>query len=167
MRLERLANATAAAVCIGALLYGILWLQQGLGLEPCPLCVLDRVAFAVAAAIFLLAALHGPGKLGRRVYAAAALCPLLFGIGVATRHVWLQHLPAGQVPACGPSLDYILENFPLSRGLDLILRGSGECATVHWRFAGLSIPEWTLILFVGLGILALWLLFRRGERRLF
>jgi len=167
MRLERVANAAAAAVCIGALLYAILWLQQGLGLEPCPLCILDRVAFAVAAVVFLLAALQGPGAFGRRVYAAVALCPLVFGIGVASRHVWLQHLPKGQVPACGPSLDYILQNFPLSRGLDLILRGSGECATVHWRFVGLSIPEWTLILFLGLSALSLWLLLRRASPRPF
>lgn len=163
MTLWRPAFGAAAAVCFGAIAYAILWLQQGLGLEPCPLCVLDRVAFAVAGLAFLLAALHGPGRTGRRVYALLALPPLAFGIAVAGRHVWLQHLPADQVPACGPSLEYILDNFPLRQALDLVLRGSGSCAEIQWRFLGLSIPEWTLGLFIGLTLLAVAVLIRPGR----
>lgn len=159
----RLAFAGGAAVCFGAIAYAILWLQHGLGLEPCPLCVLDRVAFALAGLVFLLAALHGPGRMGRRVYAAVAVPPLAFGLGVAGRHVWLQHLPAERVPACGPSLDYILENFPLQRALDLVLRGSGSCAEIQWRFLGLSIPEWTLALFAVLTVSSIVLLIRPGR----
>jgi len=160
MRADRLGNAAAAAVCFGVLVYAIGWLQQGLGLDPCPLCVVDRLAFATAGVVFLLAALHGPGVTGGRVYAGISLLPLALGISSASRHVWLQHLPENQVPACGPGLEYILENFPLRRALDLVLRGSGSCAEVHWRFLGLSIPEWTLTLFILLGIFALWLVFR-------
>lgn len=163
-RAERIANFAAAAVCIAALVYAIAWLQGYRGLEPCPLCVLDRVAFAVAAAIFLLAALHGPGVPGRRLYALAALVPLSFGVAVAGRHVWLQHLPEDQVPACGPSFEYMIEAFPLGQALDMILRGSGSCATIQWRFLGLSIPEWTLGLFVALALLGLWLLLRPAPR---
>lgn len=158
---ERAANFAGAAACIAALVYAIVWLQVYRGLEPCPLCVLDRVAFAIAAAVFLLAALHGPGALGRRLYALAALVPLAFGVAIAGRHVWLQHLPADQVPACGPSFEYLVESFPLSQALGMILRGSGSCAEVQWRFLALSIPEWTLVLFVALALLALWLLLRR------
>lgn len=160
---ERVANAAGAAACIGALLYAIVWLQGYAGLEPCPLCILDRVFFAVAAVIFLLAALHGPGVRGRRLYALGALVPLLFGLGTAGRHVWLQHLPADQVPSCGPGLAYMLENFPLQRAIDLVLRGSGTCANVQWQFLGGSIAEWTLILFGGLTLLALWLVVRRAR----
>ncbi|MDZ7786640.1 MAG: disulfide bond formation protein B [Halofilum sp. (in: g-proteobacteria)] len=163
MQPARAGFGLAAAACFGAIAWAILWLQQGLGLEPCPLCVLDRVAFALAGVVLLLAALHGPARTGRRVYAALALLPLAFGLAVAGRHVWLQHLPEEQVPACGPSLDYILENFPLQRALDLVLRGSGSCAQVQWRFLGLSIPEWTLALFALLALFAVAVIVRPGR----
>ncbi len=160
MRRDRLVAVIAAAVCFGSVVYAVLWLQGWLGLEPCPLCVLARVAFLAAGAVFVVAALHGAGVLGQRVYAVLAGLPLLAGIGISGRHVWLQHLPADRVPACGPDLGYILGNFPLSQALDLVLRGSGSCAELQWSFLGLSIPEWTLALFVGLTALALWLLIR-------
>jgi disulfide bond formation protein DsbB len=78
------------------------------------------------------------------------LVVLSAGIGavIAGRHVWLQQLPADQVPTCGPGLNFILENFPLSQAIDMVLRGSGECADVMWTFLGLSIPAWTLVAFV-------------------
>lgn len=161
---ERWTNAAGAAVCMGALVYAIVWLQMLRGLEPCPLCILDRVAFAIAAVVFMLAALHGPGSRGRRLYAVGALVPLIFGLGTAGRHVWLQHLPADQVPACGPSLGYMLNNFPLQRAIDLVLRGSGSCADIQWQFLGGSIAEWTLILFAGLALLAGWLLVKPAPR---
>lgn len=161
---ERWANAAGAVVCMGALVYAIVWLQMLRGLEPCPLCILDRVAFAIAAVVFMLAALHGPGSRGRRLYAVGALVPLIFGLGTAGRHVWLQHLPADQVPACGPSLGYMLDNFPLQRAIDLVLRGSGSCADIQWQFLGGSIAEWTLILFAGLALLAGWLLVKPAPR---
>ena len=164
---DRLLNAAGAAICFGALGYGILWLQYRLGLEPCPLCVLDRVAFATAGVLFLLAALHGPRGIGRRIYAALTLVPLAFGLAVGGRHLWLQGLPADQVPACGPSLDYMLANFPLQQVIDLVLRGSGSCADIQWQFLGLSIPAWTLGLFGLLTGIALVGLLRPIERRLF
>lgn len=160
MRRDRLLAAVAAAICFGAVIYAVFWLEGRLGLEPCPLCMLDRAAFALAGTVFVLAALHGPGAAGQRIYAILALVPLAAGIGIAGRHVWLQHLPADQVPACGPDLEYILESFPFTQALDLILRGSGSCAEIQWRFVGLSIAEWTLVLFVGLALLAAWLLLR-------
>lgn len=164
---DRTLNAAGAAVCFGALAYGIFWLQMRLELEPCPLCILDRVAFSTAGVLFLLAALHGPRGNGRRIYAALTLVPLAFGLAVGGRHLWLQSLPADQVPACGPSLEYMLENFPLQRAVDLVLRGSGSCADIQWQFLGLSIPAWTLFLFVVLTLIALVQLFRPVERRLF
>lgn len=160
MRRDRFLAAMAAAVCFGAVIYAVLWLEGRLGLEPCPLCVLDRVVFVIAGTVFMLAALHGAGMVGQRVYAVLVLLPLAGGIGIAGRHVWLQHLPADRVPACGPDLGYILESFPFGQALELILRGSGSCAEIQWRFLGLSIPEWTLILFTGLALLALVLLLR-------
>ena len=160
MRHDRIAAAVAAAVCFGAVLYATRGLQGQLGLEPCPLCVLARVAFLSAGVIFVAAAVHGASAVGQRVYAGLVLLPLAAGVGISGRHVWLQHLPADQVPACGPDLGYIVANFPLGKALELVLRGSGSCAEVLWRFLGLSIPEWTLLLFLGLAMLVLWLLAR-------
>ena len=167
MKSDRILGGLGAGICIGALLYGVLWLQMQLQLEPCPLCILDRVAFAAAGVVFLLAALHAPRGQGRRVYAGLVLIPLAFGLAVAGRHLWLQSLPAGQVPACGPSLDYMLENFPLQRVVDLVLRGSGSCAEIQWQFLGLSIAAWTFVLFVLLTMIGLILLLKPVERRLF
>lgn len=160
MRRDRLAAAAGAVVCFGSVAYAIAWLQGQLLLDPCPLCVLARVAFIAAGVVFLVAAIHGAGPVGQRVYAVGALLPLLAGIGISGRHVWLQHLPADQVPACGPDLGYIVETFPLGRALEIILRGSGSCADIQWNFLGLTIPEWTLGLFLVLTGLALWLLVR-------
>lgn len=165
MAVDRWFNALGAFICFGALGYAIVWLQLQMGLEPCPLCVLDRVAFALAGLLFLLAALHGSRGNGRRVYAALTLLPLAFGVATAGRHVWLQSLPSGEVPACGPSLDYMLAHFPLQRVIDLVLRGSGSCADIQWQFIGLSLAAWTLVLFVALVLIAVGLLLAPVERR--
>ncbi|MGE0370554.1 MAG: disulfide bond formation protein B [Gammaproteobacteria bacterium] len=145
------------AACTG-LMAAALVLQYVVGLEPCPLCILQRVAVMLLGAVFLLAALHNPGAVGRRIYAAVALVISVAGAAVAGRHVWLQHLPPEEVPPCGPAMDYILDTFPLSRALGIILRGSGDCAALDWTWLGLSIPGWTLVAFVGFGALALLLL---------
>ncbi|PSQ90899.1 MAG: hypothetical protein BRD57_05760, partial [Proteobacteria bacterium SW_6_67_9] len=89
----RLGNAVAALVCFAAVGYAVAWLQLVQGLAPCPLCIVDRAAFAGAGLVFLLAAFHGPARWGRRLYAGAALVPLALGLASAGRHVWLQHLP--------------------------------------------------------------------------
>src|SRR5690606_13753857 len=134
---------TACLFLIGAALY----LQHVDGLEPCPLCILQRLAIIALGVVFLLGAVHNPRRFGRRVYAVFVALFAAAGGAVAARHVWLENLPEDQVPACGPGLDYIMGNFPLSRALELVLRGSGECAEVAWRMFGLSIPGWTLIAF--------------------
>lgn len=167
VRADRGFSLTGLLICAGALLYAVLWLQGQRGLEPCPLCVLDRVAFAAAGLMFLLRVLHAPRGRGQRVYAGLALVPIAFGLAVGGRHLWLQSLPPGQVPACGPTLGYMVDNFPLQRIVDLVLRGSGSCADIQWQFLGLSIPAWTFILFVLLALLALVLLFKPRPRRLF
>lgn len=127
-----------------------LYLQHGLHLEPCPLCVFQRVAMIATGVFALVAALHNPATLGRRLYAGLTLLATLGGIAVAGRHVWLQHLPADQVPACGPGFDYMMEVFPLQEVVSLVFRGSGECANIDWTFLGFSLPELTLAVFLGL-----------------
>lgn len=127
------------------------YLQFAEGLEPCPLCIFQRVALAVLGIVFLLAALQNPRGAGRYVYAALLAVTAAVGTAIAGRHVWLQSLPPDQVPSCGPGLNYLLDTFPLFEAVALVLRGSGECAEVDLVF-GLSIPLWTLFVFVGLGL---------------
>lgn len=140
----RLFNCLAGVGCLALIAYALV-LQWVDGLEPCPLCIFQRVAFAVMAVFFLLGALL-PGKWAALGISLAALS----GIGLAWRHLWLQSLPPDQVPACGPGLDYMLNTFPLSEVLAMVLSGSGECAEIE-RVLGFSIPLWTLIAFVVMG----------------
>lgn len=139
-----------------------LWLQYSAHLEPCPLCIFQRAAMMATSAVALLAFLHGPGRIGRRVYAALTLLATAAGVAVAGRHVWLQHLPPEDVPACGPGLDYWMDTFPFHEVLMKVFKGSGECAVVDWTFLGLALPAWTLLAFLVLGATATWQLLRRS-----
>ncbi|MDX1512496.1 MAG: disulfide bond formation protein B [Gammaproteobacteria bacterium] len=159
---QRWLFAGGVVLCAG-LLATALYFQHVMGLEPCPLCIFQRVFVIVLGILMLIAALHDPGRLWRRVYAAAILIVALLGVAVAGRHVWLQNLPPDQVPECGPGLEYMLDSFPLMQALEMVFKGSGECAEVQWTFLGLSIPAWTLIVFVGIAGVAVFLLVsRRG-----
>jgi len=125
------------------------------GLEPCPLCISQRIAILLTGIVFLLAAIHNPGQSGVRIYAVLGAVTALLGGAISTRHVWLQHLPKDQVPECGPGLEYMFENFPLSATLKLMLSGTGDCAEVTWSFLSLSMPAWTLVAFLMLAALSL------------
>lgn len=122
-----------------------LFAQHILLLEPCPLCVFERMATIATGVFFLAAAIQNPAGWGRTVYGVMIALSAGIGIGVASRHVWLQHLPPAEVPACGPGFGYIIDSFPLSDALSMIFTGSGECASIDWSFLGLSMPAWVLI----------------------
>lgn len=139
-----------------------LYLQHYAHLEPCPLCVFQRVSLMSMGIVALIAFIHNPAALGRRIYAGLSLVGALAGVGVAGRHVWLQHLPADEVPSCGPGLDYWMDTFPFQEVVQKVLRGSGECAKVDWMMFGLSLPEWTLMMFVGLTSVVVWQLVRKA-----
>ncbi|MBI4191546.1 MAG: disulfide bond formation protein B [Betaproteobacteria bacterium] len=139
--------------CVGLFAFAV-YLQYYEYQNPCPLCILQRVAFIAMMAVFLVAAIHGPRFIGACVYSGLLVAIATAGGAVATRHVWLQHLPKDRVPECGPGLEYMLEKFPLTQALEKIFRGSGECAEVGWTFLGLSIAEWSLVWFVLLAVLA-------------
>ena len=144
MPARRTLNLVGFAACSALMAYA-LYAQYGLGLEPCPLCVFQRLAVIALGCVFLIAALHNPGRTGAVVYAGLLLIAGGAGVAVAGRHVWLQNLPPDQVPACGPGLDFMLEAFPLQEALQMVFTGSGECADVDWSFLGLSMPAWVLI----------------------
>lgn len=130
-------------------------------LEPCPLCILQRIMTVCVAVVLLLAVLHNPKGVGIRIYGAFAGLVALLGASISARHVWLQNLPADQVPSCGPGLNFILDNFPLNDAINMVLRGSGECAEVLWTFMGGSIPGWTLLAFIFLALLSISQAFRK------
>lgn len=147
------------ACCLGVLGVG-LYLQHGLHLEPCPLCILQRMAFIAIGLTALVAFLINPGIVGRMFFGFMMALFSAAGAGVAGRNLWLQSLPPDQVPACGPGLEYMLDTFPLAKALPMVLQGSGECAKVEWTMLGLSIPAWALgwflvFLMAGLGAMFL------------
>ena len=138
------------------------FLEAHLGLAPCPLCVTQRLFVWLWAAFAFIGFLHNPQGWGRTVY--AALCGLSAWVGalVSARHIWLQNLPEDQVPACGPPLDYLLENFPLRDAINTMLMGDGNCADTVWTFLGLSIPEQTLLVFCVAMLVSLWQALRKS-----
>jgi disulfide bond formation protein DsbB len=139
-----------------------LYAEHVLMLTPCPLCVFQRMAVIALGIVFLVAGIHDPSGRGRYVYALLVAAAAAAGVGVAGRHVWLQSLPADEVPACGPGFDYIVDAFPLADALKMIFSGSGECATIDWQFLGLSMPAWVLISVVVLGGFGIWNNLRRA-----
>lgn len=143
-----------ALSCTGLMAYG-LYTEHFQGLIPCPLCMTQRFFYVLTGVTALLAVIHNPGVTGVRLY---GLISALFSIGggiFAGRQVWLQHLPEDQVPACGPSLEYMFDVMPFSEALRTLMMGDGNCAEVQWTFVGLSMPEWSLIWFAGLGLAGL------------
>jgi disulfide bond formation protein DsbB len=160
---NRLNYSAAFAICVVAVAIA-LYLQYGQGVDPCPLCMIQRVLVIAIGLVCLLAAIHAPASLGHRIYGGVVALVALLGAGVALRHLWLQSLTPEQAPACGPGLEYILEHFPLDRALKLVMLGSGECSEVLWTFWGLSLPAWTLMVFIGLLAFGLWQACRPWKR---
>ncbi len=124
-------------------------------MEPCPLCMAQRIMFYASGMLFILASIHNPALVGQRIYASIIMLFSCGGIGLASRQLWLQSLPADQVPACGPGLDYMIDVLPWTEVLAVMVRGTGDCAEVQWVFMSLTIPGWSLVTFVGLLLLCL------------
>lgn len=160
MQNPRLLNLAGFLACAALLAYAY-YTQFALGLEPCPLCIFQRIGMIAVGVVFLLAAIHGPRVAGRRVYGALIVLAALAGAAVSGRHVWLQNLPPDQVPSCGPGLAYMMDVFSFGETLRMVFTGSGECADVDWSFLGLSMPAWVLIWFVLLAVFGAWNNWRR------
>ncbi|MBU2570004.1 MAG: disulfide bond formation protein B [Gammaproteobacteria bacterium] len=133
------------------------------GLEPCPLCISQRIAIAATGVAFLIAAIHNPTGVGRKVYAVIGAIVALIGASISIRHIWIQNLPPDQVPECGPGLEYVFENFPLTETIKMMLSGTGECAEIDWSLFGISMPGWTLVAFL---MLAAWSLVQFWQWRI-
>ena len=157
---RRLLNLAGFLTCAGMMGFA-LYAQHVLLLDPCPLCIIQRVATISLGLVFLIAAVHNPGSVGSKIYGVLVTLAAGFGVGVASWHVRLQNMPAEDIPSCGPGFEYIVDNFPLSDALGMIFQGSGECAEVAWRLLGLSMPTWVVIGLGGLGIAGIWNNFRK------
>jgi len=138
---------------VGLLSFGY-YLEYFQNIKPCPLCILQRFAFVGTAIIALVGAIQNPQKAGRYVYFVLMLVFLILGAGLAGRQLWLQQLPADTVSSCGASLQFLLENLSLTEVFSKVLAGSGECGKTVWQFLGVSIPGWSLVSFIGFGIVA-------------
>jgi protein dithiol:quinone oxidoreductase len=138
--------------CAALMAFGF-YLQHAKGLEPCPLCILQRYAFIVCGVIAVVAAIHGPGRVGTWIYGVLLVLAAGTGAGIAGRQTWLQHYPP-QALDCGPDFAYMINSFPLGEVLPKIFKGEGDCAKVVWKFLGLSIPEWALVWFIAIVVAA-------------
>lgn len=138
-----------------------LFLQVQYELDPCPLCISQRIAFMAVGVLFLAAALHHPAALGRKIYGALQLIAAMVGGGIALRHMWIQANPDKVMAECGAGFDYIIESFPLRRALELIFKGTGECSSIDWTLLGFTIPQQALMAFVGIALYVIVLMFAR------
>jgi disulfide bond formation protein DsbB len=158
---RRLPNVLGFAACAGLLAYA-LYSQLYQGLEPCPLCIFQRIGMALLGLTFLGAALHNPAGAGRYAYAVLIGLAALATAAVAARHVYVQHLPPGSLPSCGAPLAVLLKFTPVWQLIRKVLSGSGECGEVNWRFLGLAMPAWVLIWAALLGAGGVAVNLRRG-----
>jgi len=122
-----------------------LYAEHFLGLEPCPMCILQRISTILLGLTFLLGCFPFSSRFSRLLIGSLISITSLSGILVASRHVWLQNLPPEKVPGCGPGLDFMVENFAFTEVFEMVFSGSGECANVDWSFIGLSMPAWVIV----------------------
>lgn len=140
-------------VCFG--LVGLaLWIQTRYHLEPCPLCITQRIVFMSLGVLFLLAAIVNRFS---KIFAVLQVVTAWVGASWAIRHWWIQAHRESMITDCGVGFDYMFENFPLKKALTLIFRGTGDCAAIDWKFLGLTIPQLALIAFIGFSGYAIYL----------
>lgn len=150
-------------LCLALLAYAI-FAQFRMGIEPCPKCIFQRIAFIAMALLFFIGAAHDPRAGGRRIYAVLVALAAAVGGVVAVRHLIVQYGPHDPLmEGCGPGLNYLLDSFPVAEAIKKAFMASGDCGEIGWTFLGLSMPGWTLIWYVALGGGALWAGFRRSR----
>lgn len=144
------------ATCFGLVALALV-IQTQYKLEPCPLCITQRICFMALGVTFFIGAFAKPATLYAKLATLAQVIAALTGAGWAIRHWWIQAHKADMVVDCGVGLDYMFQNFPLKKAFTLLFRGTGDCATIDWTFLGLSLPQLALISFVALGGYAVFL----------
>jgi len=147
-------NFAAAFICAAMFSYAI-YAEKVLGFIPCPLCMFQRVCIVSLGIVFLIAALHPARRAGAIVYGVLIFLAAGAATWVSGRHVWIQHQPPGTVPSCGAPLDNLLQMFPVLEVIRRVMTGGGECGNIDWKFIGVSMPGWVLILSVTLGLVGI------------
>ena len=150
-----------AAACAGLIAIAIFYFQNHLGLEPCYLCITQRVFVIAIGVIFLVAGLHNPLAKGQKIYSSLVAATAAVGGYFSIKQLRLQSLPEDKVPACGPPADYLFDAFSVSEAISMLLRGDGNCAEVQWQLLGLSMPGWVLVAFIGFAAVAIFQLLRK------
>jgi protein dithiol:quinone oxidoreductase len=151
MSCRRSINLSGFVICMTLMAYAY-YSQFHDGLEPCVLCIFQRIAVICLALMFLTAFLHNPKNIGARIYAILLLLIAAIGSAVSIRHIYVQHLPSWMAPPCGPGLNYMFKTLPLNKFIIKAFTGTADCSMVTWRFIGLTMPEWLLIWFFILGV---------------
>lgn len=159
-RTQCLAGFAICAALIGFAIFS----QFAWGLDPCPLCIFQRIAFAALGLVFLVAGLHAPRSGGgRAIYGVLGFLAAAVGMAIAGRHVWIQYNPP-EIPGCGPPLSFLRETMSTGNVIRKVLTGSGDCGAIDWTFLGLSMPAWSLVWFVLLAALFVAAAFMRRRR---
>jgi len=159
---HRVLNVLQALAGILLLVIAVFYFQNYLQLEPCYLCITQRVFVIAIAIVCTLAALHNPAQTGQRVYAGLSTLMAFIGSYFSIKQLWLQSLPEDQVPACGIPVDYLFDVFSLSEAISHLLKGDGNCAEVQWQLLGISMPGWVLVAFIGFATLGIYQFFRKS-----
>ena len=131
------------------------YFEYFMGLMPCPLCMVSRLWVVALGVVFLIAALHKPSGAIQKAYHVVIGLIALLGVATSAHHVYLQSLPASEVPNCGPGLEHMLNTLPFTEVLNQLIQGSGECAEVSWSFIGLSMPAWMLVFYCVMVVVAI------------
>ena len=158
---NRIVSLSVALGCGALLLVAVLYFQEYLGLEPCYLCITQRVFVAIVGIIFLFAAIHNPNRRGQKIYAGLGLLGAIGGSYFSAKQLWLQNLPEDNIPTCGPPVDYLFDVFPASEVITMLIRGDGNCAKVQWELLGVSMPGWVLLMFVAMAGVGIFQLLRK------
>ncbi|MGB0473072.1 MAG: disulfide bond formation protein B [Porticoccaceae bacterium] len=159
---HRVLNVLQALAGILLLVIAVFYFQNYLQLEPCYLCITQRVFVIAIAIVCTLAALHNPTQTGQRVYAGLSTLMAFIGSYFSIKQLWLQSLPEDQVPACGIPVDYLFDVFSLSEAISHLLKGDGNCAEVQWQLLGISMPGWVLVAFIGFATVGIYQFFRKS-----
>ena len=146
----RVANSLGLAACAALLAYAY-YAQFVMHLEPCPLCIFQRITILALGLVFLVAAIHNPRRRGGWVYVGLIAVAALATSGVSARHIYIQSQPAGSIPACGAPLNVLMQMFHVWQVIAKVLHAGGECAVINWTFLGVSMPAWVLFCALALG----------------
>ncbi|MES2499780.1 MAG: disulfide bond formation protein B [Pseudomonadota bacterium] len=148
-------------LCFGIVTLALV-IQTTYKLEPCPLCITQRMVFMGLGVLFLIAAFIPPANILKKIFAVLQVLTSLGGAGVAIRHWYLQANRESMIADCGVGFDYMFENFPLQKAFKLLFRGTGDCAAIDWTFLGLTLPQLGLISFLGFAAYAIYLVTRKA-----